>query len=98
VECRTPHTFVLAKCENISETGMLVKVRQTFEVSQPVTVRFMLPPGAAIQSGGAIVQAQVGQYMALQFVRLQSTLRDAICQYVERGASEVGVPTAWRDF
>ena len=88
VECKTPQTYVLGRCENISETGILVKARETFDVSQAVIVRFMLPPvarGPAVQTGGVIVRAQAGEYMALEFVRLRATMRDAISRYIERG-------------
>jgi hypothetical protein len=87
VECKTPQTYVLGSCENISETGMLIKARQTFDVSQPVTLRFMLPPvgtGTAVQASGVIVRAETGEYMALEFVRLRESFRDAIARYVER--------------
>ena len=87
VECRTPSTYVLANCEKISETGILVKVRQTFEVAETVTLRFMLPPvatGAAVQTRGIIARAKPGEYMAMEFIGLRPPFSEAIAKYVAR--------------
>ena len=87
VECRTPQNYVLGNCENINETGMLVMARQTFEVSQAVTLRFALPPistGKVIQTGGVIVRAEAGKYMAVEFAGLRPPFRDAIARYIEQ--------------
>jgi hypothetical protein len=94
VECKTPRTYVLGYCGNISETGMLVKCRETFDVAQAVTVRFMLPPiatGTAVETGGIVVRAQAGEFMAVEFVRLRATLRSAISRYIEQNAHSANV-------
>jgi hypothetical protein len=87
VECRTPQRYVVANCEDISETGMLVKAREPFEVSQAVTLRFVLPPlmsGDVIQAGGIVVRAESGAYMAIEFTEMRLPFREAIARYVEQ--------------
>jgi hypothetical protein len=83
----------VANCENISETGMLVKAREPFEVSQAVTLRFLLPPltsGWVIQTGGVVVRAEPGEYMAIEFTEMRSPFREAIARYVEQSLPKVG--------
>jgi c-di-GMP-binding flagellar brake protein YcgR len=87
VECETPQICIFGNCENISETGMLVKVRQTFDVSQAVTLRFALPQelgGKVIQTGGTVVRVQAGESMAVQFKDMRPPFREAIARYVRR--------------
>ena len=88
VECKTAQTYALGHCENISETGMLIKTQQTFEVSQAATLRFVLPPvgttGGAVQTGGLVVRAQKGEYMAVEFIGLRPPYRDAIAKHIEQ--------------
>jgi c-di-GMP-binding flagellar brake protein YcgR len=93
VECRTPQNYIVGNCRNISETGMLIKSRQVFEVPQAVTLRFALPPistGKVIQAGATVVRVAEEGYMAVKFTDLRPPLRDAIARFVERimGAGE----------
>src|SRR5690348_3481286 len=87
VECRTPRRYVLGHCENISESGMLVNTTDTFDVAEPVTLRFMLPPissGVAIQATATVLRTLNGESMAFQFVRLPDKFRQAIAGFIER--------------
>ena len=87
VECKTPQTYVLGNCESISATGMLIQCQQTFEVFHSVTLRFVLPPvrtGVAVQTGGLVVRAQKGEYMAVEFIGLRPPYRDAIAKHIEQ--------------
>lgn len=91
VECRTPQTYVLGHCENLSETGMLIFSKETFAAGSDVTLRFSLPPkptGPVIQTDGMVARAQDGNFMAIQFARLQARHRIAIIEYVERSSSD----------
>lgn len=91
VECRTPKNYILGNCENLSETGMLIKARQIFDASENVNLRFALPPistGKVIQAGGVIVRTEAGQYMAVEFRGLKLGLRDAIARFVEKHRTE----------
>lgn len=68
VECETPQNCIFGDCVNLSETGILIADRQTFDVSQEVILRFALPTvlaGKAIRTGGTIVPVQPGEYMAV---------------------------------
>jgi c-di-GMP-binding flagellar brake protein YcgR len=90
VECETPQNCIFGNCENISETGMLVKARQTFDVSQRVTLRFALPEelaGKVIQTGGTVVRVQAGESMAVEFRDMRPPFRDAIARFVEKSRS-----------
>lgn len=92
VECKTPRRYVLGHCENISEIGMLVNTAETFDVAEPVTLRFILPPissGKAIQATATVLRTKPGESMAFQFVRLSDKLRQAIAEFVERHKDEL---------
>jgi PilZ domain-containing protein len=88
VECRSSQNYVLGMCNNISENGLLIKAQQALDLSQKVTVRFVLPPirtGAAIQANGVVVRVEDGgRMMALEFTGLRPKDREAIVEYVER--------------
>lgn len=95
VECKTPQNYILGNCQNISETGMWIKTRQPFDVSQEVTLRFALPPvstGKVIQAQGVIVRVQEGEYMAVKFTRLRRDFRTAIIRFVERAMGADTMP------
>jgi hypothetical protein len=92
VECKTARKYVLGHCENISETGMLVTTTETFDVAEPVTLRFMLPPisaGKAVQATATVLRTDAGESMAFQFVRLPESFRRAIAEFIERNKTEL---------
>jgi len=92
VECKTLRKYILGHCQNISETGMLVTTTDTFDVAEPVTLRFMLPPissGKAVQATATVLRTKAGESMAFQFVRLPESFRRAIAEFVERHKSEL---------
>jgi PilZ domain len=88
VEFQAPESsYSIGLCENISETGMWVKTADPFAVSQPVTLRFVLPPvgiGMAVRTRAIVVRAEPGVGAAFEFVELQARYRDAIVKYVAR--------------
>ncbi len=91
IECKTPRTFVVGRCENISVTGMLIKSQQTFEVPEAVTLRFDLPPpamaGMVVQTNAVVVRAERGGFMAVAFVDLKPTHRQAIAKCIAQRKS-----------
>ena len=90
VECEAKGTYSLGRCENISETGLLVRTPETFEPSTAVMVRFALPPPIAvsIEAKGTVVRVQPGECMAIQFVELKDRYRAAITEFVEQASKE----------
>jgi hypothetical protein len=91
VEHQTPEsTYTIGECENISETGIWVKTKEKFAISQEVTLRFILPPvaiGIAVQTRGVVVRVQESGGVAFEFVELKPRFRDAIAKYVQRSAN-----------
>ena len=85
VECKTRRKYILGRCENISETGMLVYASETYEVAETVTLRFLLPPialGKAIETAATVVRSIPGELMALDFVRLPAASKEALNRYI----------------
>ena len=90
VECETKEAYSLGRCQNISETGMLVRTPETFEPTTAVLVRFVLPPPRAvsIEARGTVVRVQPGESMGIQFVELKDRHRAAITAFVEQARKE----------
>jgi hypothetical protein len=96
VECKTPRIFAQGSAENISETGMLIGCRETFEISQTVTLRFTLPVAqktVVISTGAVVARMERGRFMGVQFLGLRQAFRDAIGQYIESTGSVVTPPS-----
>ena len=90
VECETKEAYSLGRCQNISETGILVRTPETFELSTSVLVRFVLPPPTAVtvETRGTVVRVQPGESMGIQFVELKDRYRAAIADFVEQASKE----------
>jgi len=91
VECKTPRIYVQGQGENISETGMLIACRETFELSQSVTLRFVLPVAAgkniAVSTAAVVVRVERGRFMGVRFMGLRAPFQQAIAEYIERTGS-----------
>ena len=91
VECKTPRIYVQGQGENISETGMLITCRETFEISQSVTLRFVLPVAAgkniAVSTAAVVVRVERGRFMGVRFMGLRAPFQQAIAEYIERTGS-----------
>jgi hypothetical protein len=87
VECKTPRTYVQGQGENISQTGMLITSRETFDVSQAVTLRFALPvaPGknVAVSTSAVVARAEEGRLMGLRFIGMRGAFLQAINEYID---------------
>jgi hypothetical protein len=92
VACKTAAAYVMGQCQDISELGMLVKAPGTFDVSQTVSLRFVLPalptPGLLVQTKGRVVRTLQAKYMALEFVDLKPLYRNAVAKLVSEAANE----------
>ena len=92
VECKTPRIYVQAQGEDISETGMLLTCRETFQVSQSVTLRFVLPVAAgkniAVSTSAIVARMESGRYMGVRFMGLRAPFQEAIAEYI-RGTRNV---------
>ena len=96
VECRTPTTYVQAQGENISKTGMLLTCRETFEISQPVTLRFVLQvaPGKniAVSTAAVVARVESGRFMGVRFIGLRAPFQQAIAEYITKTSSTPAPP------
>ena len=89
IECKTTGRFVLGRCENVSETGILIKSLETFDARREVTVRFGLPPkgtGPAVSAAGTVVRVEPGKSMALKFANMSAGCRTYLAQYIQQVA------------
>jgi PilZ domain-containing protein len=77
----------MGMCDNISVNGLLIKAQQDLEVSQEVTVRFVVPPirtGAVVKASGVVVRVEASGIFALEFTELRPKDREAIANFVEQ--------------
>jgi hypothetical protein len=90
VECEADKAYCLGRCENISDTGLLVRTPETFEPSTIVLVRFALPPPTAIriETKGTVVRVRRGESMAIQFLDIKDRYRIGIVDFIEHASKE----------
>lgn len=87
IESRAPAGSSIGHSEDVSETGLLVLTRDTFESGTEVTARFNLPPvppGHAVECQGTVVRAEPGVSMAIEFTQLKDEDRQAVSAYVRQ--------------
>ena len=84
VESRTSGQSSIGRTENISEGGVLVLSRDTFETETDVIVRFSLAPNQTVQAQGTVVHATAGVSMGIQFVQIKPEDVAAIRDFVNR--------------
>ncbi len=82
VESQTSGATSIGRTENISQGGLLVYTRDTFDASTSVIVRFNLSPGRLIEAQGKVVHVQVGVQMGIQFSQVTDEDRKAITEFV----------------
>ncbi len=88
VESRASGQSSIGRTENISEGGVLVLSRDTFEPETDVIVRFNLAPNQAVQAQGTVVHATPGVSMGIQFVQIRPEDVAAIRDFVSRACAE----------
>jgi len=84
VESRASGQSSIGRTENISEGGVLVLSRDTFEPETDVIVRFNLAPNQTVQAQGTVVHATPGVSMGIQFVQIKPEDVAAIRDFVNR--------------
>ena len=83
IECRSDQRVLLAKGENISISGLLVRCTEPFPHDSEITVSFTLPSsGAAITSLARVAHIVPGVFMGLELTGLAPGDRKKIDQYV----------------
>ncbi len=80
----------LGRTENISEGGMLVVTRDTFEPGTEVKFRFSLPGGRSIEGYGKVIHSKSKTQMGIEFGDLKQEDRKAIATFVREAAEEEG--------
>src|SRR5690348_574091 len=95
IECKTVSRFILGRCENVSETGILINSRETFDSRREVSIRFGLPPratGPAVSAAGIVVRVEPGKAMALKFANMSAGCRTCLTQYIQQTEESGPVP------
>lgn len=72
----------LGHTENISEGGMLMVTRDTFEPDTEVMFRFNLPSGRSIHGKGVVIHAKRKVHMGIRFLELKESDRRVIAEFV----------------
>jgi len=87
IESHVPAGSSIGHSENVSQTGLLVLTRDTFDPQSEVTIRFNLPPvppGHPVECQGVVVRAEPGVNMAIEFRQLKDEDRRALTAYVHQ--------------
>ena len=83
IECRHSQQRVLAKVENISLSGLLVRCSAPFAQDEEVSVSFTMPDSSvAISSIARVAHLVPGAFVGLEFTRLSPEDRKEIERYV----------------
>jgi len=99
IECKTLGRFVLGRCENVSETGILINSQETFDSRKEVKVRFGLLPkatGPAVSATGTVVRVEAGRAIALKFANMAAGCRISLAQYIRRTEEPGSIPVTVR--
>ena len=91
IESRGPGSSSIGHTEDVSETGLLVLTRETFDPPTEVTIRFNLPPvppGRPVECHGVVVRSTPGVHMAIQFRNLGDGDHKALAEYVRQTSSQ----------
>ncbi len=88
VESQTSGASSLGRTENISQGGLLVYTRETFDASTKVIVRFNLSPGHLIEAPGVVMHSLPQVSMGIKFLQLKDDDRKAIEEFVWQTGEE----------
>ncbi len=88
VESQTSGASSLGRTENISQGGLLVYSRETFDASTKVIVRFNLSPGHLIEAPGVVMHSLPQVSMGIKFLQLKDDDRKAIEEFVWQTGEE----------
>ena len=85
VECKATGASSLGRSQDVSEGGLLLLTRDTFDVQAAVVVRFHLPPsGTFLEVQGVVVRVEPGEFMGIQFLELKDPQRRALANFVHQ--------------
>lgn len=83
IECRSDSRRLLAKAENISISGLLVRCSEPFPHDSEMVVSFTLPgSNTAITTAARVAHVVPGVFMGLELTGLSPEARQQIDQYV----------------
>lgn len=83
IECRRGQKTVLAKVENISLSGLLVRCSTPFAQDEEIAVSFTLPDSSVVVASTArVAHAVPGAFVGLEFTGLTPEGRQEIERYV----------------
>ncbi len=88
VESQTSGASSLGRTKNISQGGLLVYTRETFDASTNVIVRFNLSPGHLIEAPGVVMHSLPQVSMGIKFLQLKDDDRKAIEEFVRQTGEE----------
>ena len=88
VESQTSGATSIGRTENISQGGLLVYTRETFDASTNVIVRFNLSPGHLIEAPGVVMHSLPQVSMGIKFLQLKDDDRKAIEEFVRQTGEE----------
>jgi c-di-GMP-binding flagellar brake protein YcgR len=88
VESQTSGASSLGRTKNISQGGLLVYSRETFDASTKVIVRFNLSPGHLIEAPGVVMHSLPQVSMGIKFLQLKDDDRKAIEEFVWQTGEE----------
>ena len=88
VESQTSGASSLGRTKNISQGGLLVYTRETFDASTKVIVRFNLSPGHLIEAPGVVMHSLPQVSMGIKFLQLKDDDRKAIEEFVRQTGEE----------
>ena len=88
VESQTSGATSIGRTENISQGGLLVYTRETFDASTKVIVRFNLSPGHLIEAPGVVMHSLPQVSMGIKFLQLKDNDRKAIEEFIRHTGEE----------
>lgn len=91
IECRSGATVVEGKAENVSVSGLLVRIPKTFSPDEQITVSFALPgTPQPIRSRARVAHVVPNTFIGLELLDLSVESRERIEKYVAIAAVPAG--------
>jgi len=83
IECHSEDRRMLARAENISSSGVLVRCSDPFPHDSEVSVSFTLPGSSeAIVTKARVAHMVPGVFMGLEMIGLSADVQERVDQYV----------------
>jgi hypothetical protein len=95
IECRSQQRVLLAKAENVSISGLLVRCTEPFEQDSEITVTFTLPGSSqTVQSRARVAHIVPGVFMGLELTGMAADARQEIGRFVAEHSVSQPHPTS----